>query len=164
MIILPTLPESTVEPRTAIENHVLDKLKDEYGKVFNITKYYKTANEEIYDDCKKMVQGGVPNWLIRTRRIDTDEISPMEVSDWHITRLEIISVCTVGIEKNIENVDRYVYVMHELSREILRRSENRIKLPRNTKRPFYFVGSRDIFRNDDLDIILSEYNVTYIKF
>lgn len=163
-IELPTIPESEYNHRQIIEDHVVDVLSGEFGSNIRVQKYYETDNRGLFEDCKNMIQSGVPNWLIRTRRVDTDDINPVELVDAKTARLEVLSVVPVSVEKGVYNTGRYVYVMDVLCRELLRKKDNRIKLPHNTAKPFVYLGNRDIFRDKEMDILLSEYNIEYVGF
>lgn len=161
VISLPTLPAEVQDVRSIIENFVQSLIEDNYGDSYNVVKYYKTANQELYMDCVNQLQSGVPAVLIRTRRDSTEEANPEEFADNVTTTLELIYASPVGIEKRIPNVDRYAYVMQYLCRELLR--SNMIKtINNNRRRPFVYVNSRDVYRDEDIDIMVSEFNINYI--
>lgn len=162
-ISLPTLPEGVVDARSFAENFIIELLRKNYGGSFNVEKYYKTANQEIYTDLSNQVQSGVPCIMVRSNREDTELANPAELADDKTIRIEILFSVPVAIEKRIKNVDRYTYTMNYLCRELLR-DNPLIGLPKNRRRPFVYLGNRDIFRDDDLDILLAEYNVNYITF
>lgn len=160
-INLPLLPNDVQDTRSYIENWVLDKITEEYGRHYEVNKYYETANEMLYNDIINALQSGVPNVFIRSRREETNAFNPVEKGDELNCTIEIIFASSVKIEKSIRNVDRYVYVMNYLIREVLR--ANPVSgIHRNRKRPFIYINNRDIFRNKEVDIIIAEYNVNYI--
>lgn len=163
-LTLPTLNEDEGEDdhRTVIEDFVRKNLLDRVDNKLTVEKYYKSANEEIYDDCLTMVKSGVPGWFLRTTQIDTNEFNPEAKGDYNSCTVEIINVAPVMIEKELKNVDRYTYTMAVIARETLRR--NYLKdLPNNRRRPFDYIGQRDIFRNDKVDIVLSEFNLDFVE-
>lgn len=160
-IQLPTLDSDHYDQRSIIENHIVENLLDRVGRNLKVKKYYNTANEQIYEDALNLIQSGVPGYFIRTTKEDTDDANPNERMDDMTSSIEIICVSPVGIEKNVQNVDRYCYTMIGVAREVLR--ENLIyDLPNNNRRPFVYTGNRDIFRDDDVDIVLAEFNVQYV--
>lgn len=162
-INLPELSALDNDHRSTIENHVLGLLNTVAGDDIFSKKYYKSANEQIYEDCLNRVNGGVPAWLLRTTSIETNEYSPVEKGDNNVASLEVIHAVNVQVEKNVYNVDRYAYTMEVLVRELLR--ANPIKeLPHpNRRRPYIYLGCRDIYRDDEVDIVISEFNVDYIE-
>lgn len=161
-IDLPSLSEDHNDHRGLIENHVKEVIEGIAEDNILVKKYYKSANEQIYVDCLNLIQSGVPAWLLRTTKVETSQYNPAEKGDSDTGRVEIINAVPVSIEKGIRNVDRYAYTMEVLVREALR-SNPVESLPRNTRRPFVYLGNRDIFRDDDIDIILSEFNVEYVE-
>jgi len=160
-IYLPTLSSDQNDYRSIIENDVLSILESVAQDNIKVQKYYKTANEQIYTDCMNIVQS-VPGWLFRTKKVDSENYTPNEKVDSLTARIEVINAVPVRLEKGVHNVDRYAYTMDVLCREALR--DNPIKtLPRNRRRPYIYLGNRDIFRDDDIDILLSEFNVEFIE-
>lgn len=161
-ITLPTLDDEGIfNHRDYIEDFVIDLLLDSYGNSFTVRKYYKTANQDIYEDCNNQVASGAPIFLVRTRREDSEDANAEELVDNIFSRLEVIMACSVHLEKSHINISRYTYHMNGFLRKLLR--ENFVKgLPLNRRRPFIYLGNRDIYRDDDLDILLAEYNINYI--
>lgn len=160
-ITLPVLGEDRFNYRDFVENFIVELLLNEFPNTFTVQKYYKTANVEIYQDCSNKVQSGVPVYFIRTTREQTEEANPEELADNVTCSIEVIIACSTHIEKGIKNVNRYVYTMDRLLRNLLR-GNFLTGIPRNRRRPFVYLGNRSIFRDDDLDILLAEYNVNYI--
>lgn len=148
--------------RSIIENRVMSILKEVGGDNINVRKYYHTDNEKIFQDCNTLVQSGVPGWFLRTTQVDAGAFAPNQSGDYNTADLEILNVAPVALEKSKHNVDRYSYTMAVLCREALR--ENKVfKLPNNRRRPFGYIGQRDIYRDNDMDIVLSEFQLEYVE-
>lgn len=161
-LTLPKLNDDEDDHRSLIENFVRENLLDRVDGALTVEKYYKSANEEIYNDCMTMVKSGIPGWFLRTTQIDTNEFSPEGQGDYNTCTIEIINVAPVMIEKELKNIDRYTYTMAVIARESLRNSFIK-NLPNNRRRNFDYLGQRDIFRDDEVDIVLSEFNIDFVE-
>lgn len=145
---------------TITEDFIRDKILEVYPNKMTVIKYYKTNNQDIYEDFLTRVKGGVPCIGIRSNNADTDEMALNETKNDFSVRTEILIAVNNKIAKSHFPSKRYANILFSNILHILR--NNRIQYPNNQKKPFEILSYKVIFNDDDIDLSLLTISSNYI--
>lgn len=144
-----------------IESHIVDSIKDKYKDSYNVIKYYKTDNAEIYDDFVNKISIGIPFLGVRCPEETTDEFSLMEDSNLIEVSVEILIAISNTVSKDLYPKTRYANIVKTNVLNILRK--NRVKLNKNQAMPIKFLSYRVLFNNSELDLSLLTVSTKYFS-